>query len=118
MKDGVPTLTDTGKSEIAGLNIGYITDAPYVLFQPGRPDVTKDQHAFQEKFLAISVADPTLPLYSQTATTSGASLDKAINDAQSEILQGRKPVSSWDDAVKKWKQGGGDKIRDEYQAML
>jgi putative aldouronate transport system substrate-binding protein len=118
MEDGVPTLTDTGKSEIASLNIGYITDAPYVLFQPGRPDVTKDQHAFQEKFLAMSVADPTLPLYSQTATTAGASLDKAINDAQSAILQGRKPVSSWDDAVKKWKQGGGDKIRDEYQAAL
>jgi len=38
--------------------------------------------------------------------------------ATNDIIQGRKPVSTWADAVKKWKSGGGDKIAEEYAQAL
>jgi putative aldouronate transport system substrate-binding protein len=42
-------------------------------------------------------------------------LGKGLTDARNGILAGRAPVSSWKEAVTKWRNGGGDKIRAEYQ---
>ena len=38
-----------------------------------------------------------------------------MTDAQNEIITGRKPLSTWKDAVRDWKQKGGDNIRSEYE---
>lgn len=41
-----------------------------------------------------------------------------MGNLQNDILQGREPVSAWDDGVATWKSGGGDTIRDEFQAAM
>jgi putative aldouronate transport system substrate-binding protein len=118
VKNGDPVVTSTGEAEVPGLSIGYIANAPTVLYFPGFPEATKDGYEFQRKFLPMAVANPTLGLYSNTNSTKGSDINLKMTDAQSAILQGREPLSSWDDAVKTWRSAGGDTIRKEYQDAL
>jgi putative aldouronate transport system substrate-binding protein len=67
------------------------------------------------KAIPIAKPSPTLGLYSNTQGSQGQQLNQALMDAQNEIFSGRKPLSSWKEAVRDWKQRGGDKIRAEYQ---
>lgn len=114
LKDGNPVLNQTGTTE-TGLNIGYIADAPAVLYEPGLPDVTKKEYAFGKEFVPGSLPNPALEYFSDTNSSKGSLLWTNITDAHNAILQGRQPLSSWDDAVRAWKSGGGDQIRQELE---
>jgi putative aldouronate transport system substrate-binding protein len=116
IKNGLPVKTDQGTAEVQ-LSTGYLAQGPSVL--AGQyTQATKDCYEYEKKFLPQSVADPTQALYSDTASSKNATLNQAITDATNAILQGRKPLSSWDDAVQAWKSGGGDQIRKEFQEAL
>jgi putative aldouronate transport system substrate-binding protein len=114
LQDGNPVLSQTGTTE-TGLNISYIADAPAVLYEPGLPDVTKKEYAFAKAFVPGSLPNPALEYYSETNSSKGSLLWTNITDAQNQILQGRQPLSSWDDAVKAWLDGGGNQIRQELE---
>lgn len=109
-----PILTDKGRSEVQ-LGLLYLTDAPWPVYQPGMPEVTQTQYDQQMAVVPHALPNPTLGLYSETDSRKGGQIGKAIGDVESDILQGRQPVSAWDDAVAAWKADGGDAIRDEYQ---
>ncbi|HVX46888.1 MAG TPA: extracellular solute-binding protein [Mycobacteriales bacterium] len=113
---GLPTKTDTGTAEVA-LSTGYIAQGPFVL-SGQYTQATKDCYEFEKKFLPLSQADPTQGLYSDTSSSKSATLGDALRDAQYAILQGRKPVSSWDEAVRDWRNNGGDTIRKEFEEAL
>lgn len=116
MVKGVPVKTDRGVAEVT-LSTGYIAQGPSVL--AGQyTQATHDTYELEKKFLPISIADPTQGLYSDTYSTKGAQLQTAITAAQNSIMQGQKPLSSWDDAVRSWKTGGGDTIRHEFEQAL
>lgn len=116
MKGGQPKATNLGKIE-TGLSLGYIATGPAVLKGP-YTKATTDLYNFEKKYLPGAIADPTQDLYSETAATKSANLSQQLTDAQNAILQGRQPVSSWDDAVRTWRDGGGDQIRHEYEEQL
>ncbi|MFE6968401.1 extracellular solute-binding protein [Isoptericola sp. NPDC057653] len=113
-----PVLTALGKSETSEgfFPVEYLVDGPRSNYFPGRPDVAKDVHAHMADMVPGGVADPTVGLYSDTQGTKGGQLGTALSDATNAILLGRKPVSSWDAVVAKWRADGGDKIRAEYEA--
>jgi len=116
MVKGVPVKTDKGTAEVT-LSTGYIAQGPSVL--AGQyTQATRDAYALEKKFLPLSISDPTQGLYSDTNSTKGAQLQVAITAAQNAIMQGHKPLSTWDDAVRSWKTGGGDKIRHEFEEAL
>jgi len=115
---GDVTQTNTGADQVPGLGVGYVGAPPYVLYYPGEAAATTDGHAFESKWLPLSVADPTLGLYSKTYATQQSALNGQLVDAQNAILRGQQPVSSWDDAVKSWRSGGGDKMRGEFEDAL
>jgi putative aldouronate transport system substrate-binding protein len=116
VKNGLPVKTDKGTAEVA-LSTGYLAQGPSVL-SGQYVDATRNCYEFEKKYLPLSVADPTQALYSDTNSSKSATLNQAITDATNAILQGRKPLSSWDDAVKAWRSGGGDQIRREFQDAL
>lgn len=118
MQDGAPVQNTKGANEVPGLGVGYIVDAPQVLYYPGFAQATKDTHAFMQKFLPNSVSDPTLGLYSPTLSSKGGTLSNNVTDARHAIMQGRESVSSWDDTMKQWRADGGDAIRNEYEKVL
>ncbi|MBO9609746.1 MAG: extracellular solute-binding protein [Paenibacillaceae bacterium] len=63
---------------------------------------------------AIAVANPTLPLVSQTQIEKGSELDKLINDARVKYIYGELDDAGWQKAIEQWKTSGGNKIIDEY----
>lgn len=117
MDKGGPQQTQTGVTETA-LGIRYIVDAPDVIFVPGNPEATKKCYDYQASIIPSLVIDPTLSLFSDTWSRKQGQLGTLINDAQHDILSGRKPVSAWDDVVKQWRSMGGDKVRAEFEDAL
>lgn len=116
MQKGIPVHTDKGDSEL-GLPLGYIAQPPQVQFGE-YVQATRDTCAFEAKFLPKSVADPTQGLFSDTYSRKWAQLDDQITDARAEILQGRKPVSAWDEALDSWRNDGADAVRHEFEEAL
>lgn len=115
LQNGAPAPTKRGQSESAGTLIGYISGPPFV-FSNAIADATKAQHAYGEATQKPGIDDPSLGLYSATASGAGDSLSQPLMDTISGITVGREPVSSWKQAVTQWKNKGGDKIRSEYEA--
>ncbi len=115
--DGDPVFTKTGTANTV-LPIRYLADAPYTIYQPGRPQDADTQHKYQALEIPTGVSNPTVGLYSNTSATKNATIDKNFNDAVNDIIQGRKPISSLDDLIATWRKGGGDDMRKEYEEQL
>lgn len=64
----------------------------------------------------IAVANPALALYSDTLTEKGKELSKIIDDATVKFIMGAIGESDWNQAVEKWRQSGGDKVIEEFNA--
>ena len=114
---GNPTFTEEGAINTT-VPIRYMADAPQIVYMPGRPDDAVVQHDYQSEIIPGAVVDPTLGLWSNTSATKGSQISTALTDTVNQVIQGRQPPSALDDAVKKWKSGGGDKIRGELEAQL
>lgn len=114
MRDGSPLPTQAGVAQTA-LGIRYLVDAPDVIFVPGQPEASRASYEYQKSIIPTVAKDPSIGLFSDTWSRKQGQLGQLINDAQNDILAGRKPVSSWDDTVRTWKQMGGDKVRAEFQ---
>jgi putative aldouronate transport system substrate-binding protein len=95
------------------LPIKYIGVAPAVLYLPGYADAASAVHEWEKAVLPHSVASPEVGLRSATASSKGADLNRIVGDAVSAIVFGRKPASSWPDAVTQWRKAGGDKVAEE-----
>jgi putative aldouronate transport system substrate-binding protein len=115
--DGDPVFTKTGTANTV-LPIRYLADAPYTIYQPGRPKDADIQHEYQSLVLPGGLSNPTVGLYSNTAATKNATVDKAFTDAVNEIIQGRKPISTLDDLIGTWRKGAGDDMRKEFEEQL
>ncbi|MET9105398.1 extracellular solute-binding protein [Streptomyces zhihengii] len=113
-KDGSPKRTSLGEVEnITNLPFRYLAEGPQVLFVPGRPEVVRDLHAWQVKVVPAIVRNASYGLVSPTDVAQGATLDALMDDTVTAIIAGRAPMSSLDEAVKKWQSRGGDKIAEE-----
>jgi putative aldouronate transport system substrate-binding protein len=85
------------------------------IYVPGKPDVTTLMHDSEVRAMKSSLPLPTVGLTSETEMAKGASLNKAISNAYTDVVLGRKSLSDWDGAVKTWQSGGGSKIAEEYE---
>jgi putative aldouronate transport system substrate-binding protein len=114
MKGGIPVLSDRGQRE-QDLGLAYIVGGPQTLcFPQGAPGVDRANWEWQTKVVPMLHANPAAHLYSQTQNTKGAALDQHMQDAIKAVALGRSPASSLKDAVRAWKQGGGDAVAREY----
>jgi putative aldouronate transport system substrate-binding protein len=77
--------------------------------------MAKREHKLMDDILKVSFPLPTVGLVSQTDLTKGAALKKVLGQSETDIILGRKPLSSWDSAVKTWLAGGGTQIGHEYE---
>lgn len=123
VENGTLELTDLGISEIGGstgtgMNLPYIANTPGFLFEPGMPEVTQREYDFQKKYIPMAVANPVSELYSEFQSRQGSALSRELTDAEDNIIYGREPISSWADAVEKWRRDGGDQIREELEEQL
>ncbi len=112
-----PIKTAKGNTE-AVIGSGYLADGPVAIYQAGLREVTKTRYAAQTRLFPTGVKDPTSNLFSATQSGKGNFLTTRITSLQNDILQGRQPVSAWDDGVASWRSGGGSQIREELQTVL
>lgn len=112
-----PKLAPTGTAQVY-MPDSYIMTAPSSLDAPGHPDMTRQQHAYQQQVIPTGVRSAAVRLYSATQSRDGARLTKKMTDLQADIIQGRRPLSAWDEGVKTWKSEGGDAIRAEYETAF
>lgn len=114
---GNPVLTETGTSNTV-LPIRYLADSPYNIYVPGRPDDADVQHDYQSLEVPTGIVNPTVGLYSQTASSENATADKTFLDSVWDIVQERRQFSELATLVTTWKNAVGDKMRTEYQNAL
>lgn len=115
MKGTDPVPTKSAVSEYPQ-GLLYCGSQQYVnLYVPGNTEAVKAEHAYLTKVLPTGVSNPTWGLYSETNATKGATAGTNVLNAQSDIIQGRRKLSEWDQIVKTWRQQAGDATRREYE---
>lgn len=92
----------------------YIANGPSIINLPGQDAAAKRLYDWESAVLPASIRDPGNGLRSATKTEQGAKLNQLLTDAATAITTGREPLSTWDAAVKSWRDGGGDKMAAEY----
>lgn len=113
---GTDPVVDSARFSAETMPIWYAgSQSNSVLYVPGDTKLVNDQYDYLKKVMVHTTPDPTLGLYSETALGEGVAATKVLTDLESDIIQGRKPVSSWDGAVKAWKKKAGDKMAKEYE---
>lgn len=85
------------------------------LYTPGANNILTEAHGYLSAVLPTGVRNSSSGLYSETNVTVGATANKNLADAQSDIIQGRKKISEWDTVVRTWRQQAGDGIRADYE---
>ncbi|WP_165452407.1 extracellular solute-binding protein [Paenibacillus thalictri] len=63
----------------------------------------------------LAIADPSLPLFSQTFTDKGAQLNKIIEDARVKFIMGKVDEAGFKAEIDQWVKSGGDKVIKEYE---
>jgi putative aldouronate transport system substrate-binding protein len=111
--DPIPTKLGLVESNV-NLPFKYVCDAPQVLYLPGQSAAVKRNHAWQTKVAPMLVANPRWGLQSDTRTRVGAAVDQLRTDTIGAVVAGRKPMSAWDDTVKKMRGQGLDRMAEEY----
>lgn len=117
LKGTDPTLTQVGVTETS-LPVLYLADSPDVTYSPGIPGITRKSHDYQTREVPLIVQDPTVGLYSDTYSRSGAALKKTMDSLVRDVLQGRQSLAAWDEGVTTWRKNGGDTIRSEFQSAF
>ncbi|GAA4984862.1 extracellular solute-binding protein [Actinopolymorpha pittospori] len=112
---GEPAVTRTGTNEVQNMAIGYVATCPLLLYIPGQPEATRDEYDALSALMKVTVANPTVGLFSDSALTAGLTSENKLLDLQNGIIFGREPLSAWDEGVRSWRSGGGDQVRSEYE---
>ena len=116
IRDGIPVLTDAGKSEIGALsNIARRND---IFFYPTYPEDARLMQSLCRDQMAIGVDNPVISVISPTFVAKAGELNQLRIDRLIAIVSGRQPFSALDDYIREWRSRGGDQMRKEYQDGL
>lgn len=117
---GAPEWTKNGEQQVDGVASGLTTMASNhaPIFSEKFPDDTKYIYEQEKKLLAIAEVNPTNGHYSDAYTSKSAKLGLELKDFVNDVVLGRKKVSDLDAMRTKWKNGGGDTMREEYQKSI
>jgi putative aldouronate transport system substrate-binding protein len=108
--NGNPILTQQGTAEITP-SWSFVVRPRPVLFNPKSADFARVLQADQVPYVAAGLADATLGLFSASDAARGAVLEQPFADGVTDIVLGRRPLGDYDQLVKDWQSGGGDRRR-------
>ncbi|MGW0994774.1 extracellular solute-binding protein [Streptomyces sp. NPDC002523] len=112
---GTPILTKQGTQDVT-VPWSKLVSATPAFFSATHPDAAKYVHEAYTKIIPIMIEDPTLSYSSPTWDSKGlGSLYTIHLDGLKDIVTGRKPMSSYDALIKKWRNAGGDTCRAEFE---
>lgn len=105
-----PIADQAKKDNVAPLI--YMGSGPQVHFN-AFADLAVKMYEHEAQAMEVPLYSASRGLESATGQTKSAQLNKLLTDARSDIITGRKPVSSWATTIADWKTKGGDQIRKE-----
>ncbi|MEV0096758.1 extracellular solute-binding protein [Streptomyces sp. NPDC050738] len=113
--NGTPVLTKQGAQDVT-VPWGKIASAMPAFFSATNPGAAKYVHEAYTKIIPMMIEDPTQEYSSPTWDSRGyGSLYTIHLDGMKDLVTGRKPMSSYDALVKKWRNAGGDACRAEFE---
>lgn len=115
---GNPVPTDRGPADASYVPWRYLSQRPYVIYDPDLPDYARVLQSDEQTFAPIGIEDATFGLYSATNASKGVQLNLAFYDGLSDLVQGRRPMTDYDGLVRDWRTNGGEQIRKEYSEAL
>lgn len=117
--DGNYQLTKAGEQNVPGLQsaLEIMSAGEGVIYNP-IPSDSKYIYEQEKKLLEHAMERPTKGLYSDTASKKGTELSTKLNDVRDDVIQGRKSIDDYKQALKEWEDKGGKKILEEYQEVL
>ncbi|MFE0249808.1 extracellular solute-binding protein [Streptomyces sp. NPDC059010] len=116
VKDGVPTKTDQGNTEVLNAYVMVASPAATIA-HPDFPQVAKGQVEWQQRMGAFTRKSS---FYGMQITEPAryTNLSNDFEQLEDDIVRGRKKISDMQQAVSDWKSKGGDKLRDWYKQIL
>ena len=88
------------------------------LFYPGAADDAFAAQANLSQNAPKLIEDPTLGLFSPTAVSTSGTQAQLYTDYAMGIITGRRPLSDVAEWRSRWKSGGGNATRTEFQRAL
>jgi putative aldouronate transport system substrate-binding protein len=116
--EGSITVLPPSNTDANSVPWKYIVQRPQVAYWPGVPDYAKAATDFEKVAISVGVADPTLGFTSAALDSKGVPLSRALTDAITDLLAGRRPMSDWEQVVKDWQTNGGNEIRTELEKAI
>lgn len=117
VEDGVPVgSTDEKIAQEAFL--GFLGSFTQGFYFPGAPADGVRCQRYAEQMVEAFVPNPTAGLDSPTSYTKGDALAQLAQSYEQEIVTGRKSIDDLEDLRSRWKSGGGDQMRSEYEEQL
>ena len=117
---GNANLTKAGSTNAPGLvsALQIMTAPESVIYSAQYSDDTRKIHDYEKQLLQYASHNPTAGTYSDTNSKQGPKLTQLVTDKVTDIITGRAKPSDFAATLKRWQDGGGKKIREEYQAVL
>ena len=75
-------------------------------------------HDTQNAIYPYLSIDPTIGYYSPTNASKLSGLTRDLSDRLNDIVVGRQPFEAFDQAIKAWRDSGGDQIRTEFEQAI
>jgi len=112
--------TESAKTNVPGLvsALNIMTSCETVLYTPGYGDDTTAAHELEGRLLKQAMYSPVRGLYSDTNTKDGASIAVPVSDTVVDVITGRSTIADFEAAIERYNKDGGDKIREEFEAIL
>ncbi|MFE6887811.1 hypothetical protein [Streptomyces sp. NPDC057694] len=112
---GTPVLTKQGTQDVT-VPWSKLASATPAFFSATHADAATYVHEAYTRLIPMMIEDPTLSYSSPTWDSKGlGSLYTIHLDGMKDLVTGRKPMSSYDALVKKWRKAGGDTCRAEFE---
>lgn len=108
--DPVRTKNGAANSE---LGVKYITDARMVNYLPGHKESSQKLDKSIRKLVPDAYRNDAVYLFSKESDDNFSEASNNFNALESDIVQGRKPVSAWRPAADAWWKEHGQKMADE-----
>jgi hypothetical protein len=91
---------------------------PQVMYLPDVPGYGKAEYEAEHFLVPAGVGDPTQGLFSTTLGSKGATLNRTMLEAITDIIAARRPLGDFDQVVKDRVENGGEQIRKELVEAL
>jgi len=117
--NGDPKLTQAGTARAGYVPWRYISQHPYVQYQPDLPGYSKRSFDAEQVLVRTGVSNAVSGYYSKTEfSAAGSGANRAFFDGVNDIITSRRPFSDYDQLVTDWRTAAGDQVRAEYTAAL